>query len=161
MCRYVNVGMCTKSVYQCPLHEVAWGFEDVAAKSHHCVAPTERRLSPAPERALLSSEQYSGFYHLGCLWSPDTQSFISSALLAHWAFLSWAAAGPAAFWHWAQWEVGAWKASGCCRMQLPLIRRSRAVCFEFSFSWQYCYLPNPLTLLCSSECFMQLTEIPN
>lgn len=37
--------------------------------------------------------------------------------------------------------------------------RSRAVCFEFSFSCQYCYLPNTLTLQCSSGCFRHLNGI--
>lgn len=35
-------------------------------------------MSPVPERPLLSNGQYSSSYHLGCLWSPNTQSFSSS-----------------------------------------------------------------------------------
>lgn len=160
--------MCGKSVYQCPLHEGVWDFGDAAAKSHLCVAPRETSMSPAPERALLSSEQHSGGSYLsGCLWSSNTKCFSSSdranspASPAGFTVLSSLEleAGPAAFWHWVQWEVCACKASGSCGMQLHWSGRSRAVCFEFSFSCQNCYLPNPLTLQCSSGCFKDLNKI--
>lgn len=164
MCRYGNVGMCTKSVYQCPLHEVVWDIGDVAAKSHFCVAPRERRMSPAPERAELSSGQHSGSYHSGCLWSPNTQCYSSSvcasspaALLAHCGF-------PLLSWRLCLEHSGTGRSGRCvCAKPLAPVKcnyhwsgRSRAVCFEFSFSRQYCYLPNPLTLQSSSGCFKHL-----
>lgn len=134
MCRYGNVGMCRKSVYQCPLHEVVRDIGDVAAKSHLCVAPREMRTSPAPERVLLSSEQHSGSYHSGYLWSPNTQCFSSSVHASSPASPAGSLCLPLLSWKLGLQRSGAERsgrcvraeASGSCRTQLPLIRKKRS-----------------------------------
>lgn len=157
--------MCKKSIYQYPLHEVVWDFGDVAAKSHLCVAPRETRKSPATERALLSSEPHrGGSYPSVCLWFSNTKCFSSSdhanspaspvgslcLTLSTWRLgLQCSRAGRSGRCVWA-------KPLAPAEQNYHWSGRSGAVCFEFRFSCQYCYLPNPLPLQCSSGCFKDL-----
>lgn len=92
--------------------------------------------------------------------APLSMPAAQPALLARCAFLSWAGS-------WACSVLALSAVGGVC-VQKPLAPaernyhwsgRSGAVCFEFSFSCQYCYLPTPLTLQCSSGCFKDLNGI--
>lgn len=169
MCRYGNVGMCRKSVYQYPLHEVVWDFGDVAAKSHFRVAPREwgcpqlLRELPSP----VSNTVTQWLLPLGLSLVPKHSVFQLLCLRQQPSQPCWLAVPSSLSWRLGLQRSGT-GAVGDVHMQKPLAPaehnyrwsgRNRAVCFEFSFSCQYCYLPNPLTLQCSSWCFKDLNGI--